>query len=286
MFMKASTLYPVDGALTIEAFINIHVTGGATAKDPTAADTRAATAALLSPPSSPEEVLQRPRVHLILLDSTWPQAHSLNRHIAAAVPRVALEIPASYEARFSRLRKRTRESGVSTLEATSMAVEQCLQAMGKPEEAARVVEQLMTAMESFVDLKCLLKFTDVEFTSDAEAVRALTEKRDAARREEAVKRLEMLERKIAADDRARQFLLPPVLNYCYCCDRAIGWHRMPEHVLGRGHRAALLTNPSCKPSEASSKEVVPDYSRPLRSEDQRRRAPNECSQSRGQEERG
>lgn len=242
-----TSLYPAKDAATVEAFIKAHLIGGSPT-DPAAAP---------SPPQLPSSFSPHPpqRVHLILLDSTWPQAHSLNRHIAKAVPRVALDISTDYEARFGRLRKRTRESGVSTLEATSMAVEQCLRAMGETEAAAQTATLLIAAMEEFVDLKCLLKFTDVEFTKDEETVRKLTVQRDVARREEAMERLERLSHRVKHDPRARQLLLPPVANYCYCCDCLIGWYRMPEHVLGHAHRAALEANPTCQPSEASRNKV-------------------------------
>lgn len=240
-----TTLYPAEGADTVEMFIKAHVA--------------VAPAAGNAPP--PQQ-----RVHLVLLDSTWNQATSLNRHIAAAVPRMALVIPPSYEARFARLRKRTRETGVSTLEATTMAIEQCLTAMGRPAEAAQATAQLLAAMEDFVDVKCLLKFTEAEFTKDPAAVAEITRRRDIVRREESHRRQEQLEQRVIDSAKARWLLLPPVCNYCYCCNRAVGWHRMPEHVLGRPHRAALADNPTCEPSATSAKDVVPDYSRPMRTD--------------------
>ena len=55
------------------------------------------------------------RMHYVLSDGTWGEAHRLNRHVPRSVPRVALSIPADYVSLFAPLRKRTRETGVSTL---------------------------------------------------------------------------------------------------------------------------------------------------------------------------
>jgi DTW domain-containing protein YfiP len=206
------------------------------------------------------------KIHLILLDSTWGQALSLNRKLSGFIPRVKLEIPDSYESLFQALRKRTRKSGVSTLEATSMAVEQCIRAMGFVADAAQSSATLTAAMKDFVDARCLLKYAAAQFTEDGAAVDDFRERRDNARRDDAARRQVILATKIQHDTAARQLLLPPVLNYCYCCDCVIGWHRVPEHVMGRSHRTALERNPSCTPSSASRQVLVPDFSRPTRAE--------------------
>ncbi|KPA80612.1 hypothetical protein ABB37_04808 [Leptomonas pyrrhocoris] len=206
------------------------------------------------------------KMHLILLDSTWGQALSLNRKLSKFIPRVRLEIPDSYESLFQALRKRTRESGVSTLEATSMAVEQCIRVMGYTDEAAQTSSTLTAAMKNFVDARCLLKYAEAQFTTDGAVLDAFRDKRDDARRDDAARRQVVLSDKMQHDAEARRLRLPPVLNYCYCCDCVIGWHRMPEHVIGRNHRTALQLNPTCAPSPASRVVAVPDFARPTRAE--------------------
>ncbi|EPY39919.1 hypothetical protein AGDE_04009 [Angomonas deanei] len=206
------------------------------------------------------------RIHLILSDSTWGQALSLNRHIPREVTRVSLDIDETYESLFAHLRKRTRETGVSTLEATTMAVHQCLTAFGHEAEANLFNEVMVGAMKDFVDLKCLMKFTDAPFSKDDDQIDRLEERRDAYRKEMADTRYKRVNERMESDKESRKFLLPPVLNYCYCCDRVIGWHRMPEHVLGKGHRYALRLNPKCVPSEHSKEEVVHNFSRPMRAQ--------------------
>ncbi|TPP50679.1 DTW domain family protein [Leishmania donovani] len=204
------------------------------------------------------------KVHLILLDSTWNQALSLNRHITRSIPRVSLEIADDYESLFQALRKRTRETCVSTLEATSMAVAQCVRAMGYAAEAASTSQTLSDAMKRFVDARCLLKYANAQFSTSGEALEAFCNRRDDARRRDAARRQEVLAAQMQADESARRLRLPPVLNYCYVCDCVIGWHRMTEHVMGRSHRTALERNPSCTPSAVSRRVVVPDFSRPRR----------------------
>ncbi|KAG5490338.1 hypothetical protein JKF63_00458 [Porcisia hertigi] len=206
----------------------------------------------------------RRKVHLILLDSTWGQALSLNRHITRQIPRVSLEISEDYDSLFQALRKRTREACVSTLEATNMAVVQCVRAMGYAEEAASTSQTLIDAMKRFVDARCLLKNADAQFTTNVQTLHELRDRRDDVCRRDAARRQEALAVKMQSDEAARRLRLPPVLNYCYCCDRVIGWHRMPEHVMGHKHRTALELNPSCTPSAKSATVVVPDFSRPRR----------------------
>lgn len=206
------------------------------------------------------------KVHLILLDSTWGQALSLNRKLSRQIPRVKLEIPTSYESLFQALRKRTRESGVSTLEATSMAVEQCVRAMGYADEAGQTASTLTAAMKSFVDARCLLKYAEAQFAANDDALDAFRDRRDDARRDDSARRQDVLFEKMQHDEAARRLRLPPVLNYCYCCDCVIGWHRVAEHVMGRSHRKALEKNPDCIPSAASRLAIVEDFARPTRAE--------------------
>ncbi|KEG14617.1 hypothetical protein DQ04_00371030 [Trypanosoma grayi] len=192
------------------------------------------------------------KVHLVLSDGTWGQATALNRHIPHHIPRVALFIDRSYKSLFKALRKQTRETGVSTLEATNMAMEQCLRGLyGANEAAVSSSSTLTAAMKEFVDLRCLLKYQDACFANDLGAVANIVERRDIYRREAALGRLENMMYRVQNDPEVRKLLLPPVLNYCYACDVAVGWHRMVEHALGKGHQEGLKKNPSCIPSEQS-----------------------------------
>lgn len=103
------------------------------------------------------------RIHFILLDSTWGQALSLNRHIPPRIPRVKLVIDPHYRALFSALRKRTRLSGVSTLEAASFACEQSLQLLRFPKKATKVSSLLREVMMFYVNAKCILKSMEAPF---------------------------------------------------------------------------------------------------------------------------
>lgn len=248
------SLYPESGAPLITSYIRDHFCP----REETSCDDSVA-------PGKEKETVKH-RVHLILSDSTWGQALSLNRHIPRSIPRVLLNIEATYEPLFYALRKQTRESGVSTLEATTMAMEQCITAMGHGKEAVVASDILTTTMREFVDLRCLLKFAEAEFAPNGDVLDDIRDRRDAARKAESNRRTAALEQKIRDDKEARCLLLPPVLNYCYVCDRVIGWHRMPEHVLDRTHRTLLVKNPTAEPSPHSRTVVVPDFSRPPRKE--------------------
>ncbi|RNF13997.1 uncharacterized protein Tco025E_05973 [Trypanosoma conorhini] len=224
-----ASLYPESGAILVEKFV--------------------------------QSLLQGQKVHLLLLDGTWGQATSLNRHIPQHIPRLALDVDGSYTSLFKALRKRTRETGVSTLEATAMAMEQCLRGLNSNSTgaASSVLTVLTTAMKQFVDLRCLLKFRDVCFEQKTAAVAGIIAQRDAYRRGASLDRLRLLHHKACNDPEARKLLLPPVLNYCYMCDVAVGWHRMVEHALGRSHREELKKNLPCTPSERSRSRVCAQY---------------------------
>ncbi|CCW59713.1 unnamed protein product [Phytomonas sp. EM1] len=247
-------LYPERGAPELDGFIHdrLHT-------EPVGAPRTSASGVSSAPPSAD-------KFHLILLDSTWGQALSLNRHISRCVPRVSLTISKEYEALFSALRKRTRESGVSTFEAISMAIEQHLHALGMHDASAFVFHTLIGAMKEFVDMRCLLKFTEPRFEQEGDKLKEIVQQRDLARREEAQHRQELLASRMQTDAATRRLLLPPVLNYCYCCDRVIGWHRVPEHVLGRRHHSALSLNPTCEPSKMARSCFIADFSRLPRSQ--------------------
>lgn len=118
---------------------------------------------LTSPSFSSSLKVTEHRFHFILLDSTWGQALSLNRHIPPRLPRVTLLIDPNYESLFSALRKRTRLSGVSTLEAASFACEQSLNALGYHEKGKQVAKYLREVMMFYVNKKCVLKRVSVPF---------------------------------------------------------------------------------------------------------------------------
>ncbi|RNF03896.1 hypothetical protein TraAM80_05494 [Trypanosoma rangeli] len=224
-----ASLYPESGAMLVENFV--------------------------------QSLFQGQKVHLLLSDGTWGQANSLNRHIPQHIPRVALDVDGSYTSLFKALRKRTRETGVSTLEATAMAMEQCLRGLNSDstETASSIMSVLTTAMKQFVDLRCLLKFRDVCFGQEKAVVSSFIEQRDACRRSASLDRLRILHQKACNDPEARKLLLPPVLNYCYTCDVVVGWHRMVEHALGRSHREALGESLPSTPSEWSRNRVCTPY---------------------------
>ncbi|GET90508.1 hypothetical protein, conserved [Leishmania tarentolae] len=209
------------------------------------------------------------KLHLILLDSTWGQALSLNRHITRLIPRVSLEIPDDYKSLFEALRKRTRGTCVSTLEATSMAISQCVGAVGYAAEAASTLQTLLDAMKQFVDAQCLLKHANAQFSTNSEALEEFCNRRDDACRRDAARRQEVCATQMQEDESAKLLRLPPVLNYCYTCDCMVGWHRMIEHVMGRSHQTTLEGNPSSTPSALSRKVVVPDFARPRRLKEKR-----------------
>lgn len=192
------------------------------------------------------------RVHLLLMDATWSQANALNRHIPRHIPRVALRIDESYASLFKALRKRTRQSGVSTFEATTMALQQCYGALCPGGDDPVVAGDIMTsAMKEFVDVKCLLSHRGACFVKESEVVADIIERRNANRRDEAINRLRLVKQRVMNDVEAQDLLNPPVLNYCYACDVSVGWSRMTEHVMGRAHMQALGMNPLCTPSETS-----------------------------------
>lgn len=249
-------------------------------------------------------------IHLFLLDSTWRQALSLSRHIPACVPRVLLQMDENYESLFVALRKRTRNTGVSTLEATNMAIEQCFLALGLITTSAESSRCLREAMMSFVNLKCLLKSSDIPFQEHQmkeledthrksgclgeplmPSVSELKAKHSEARSVANSALYDDVQKRVnICDGEFRELLLPPVLNYCYVCDRTIGWHRMPEHVQGKRHCKALVIHKKAFfatlsmnhtdqlntamedwekqwrviPSAYSSTVIVPDFERPQR----------------------
>jgi DTW domain-containing protein YfiP len=179
------------------------------------------------------------RLHIILSDGTWPQAHRVNRHVPRSIPRVALKIDESYESLFASLRKQTRTTGVSTLEATALAVAQRMTALGQTTHAALVEQHLLATMKRFVDIVCVDKRQEPVFDlNDASALKQRRQEHHHQMMETervAGRRNDDIDRTIP-EDLFRRFCAPPVLSYCYICEMYVGWSRMPGHVVGARHR--------------------------------------------------
>ncbi|CUG93466.1 Hypothetical protein, putative [Bodo saltans] len=228
-------LYPEDGAQLISdvAFVEPEKQQGDETKS----------VAYSGAPSSPLAPLAATgmihRLHIILSDGTWTQAHRVNRHVPRSIPRVALKIDDSYESLFASLRKQTRSTGVSTLEATALAVAQRMQAVGHAEDALLVEQHLLTTMKRFVDIVCVDKRQEPVF--DQSEALALKQRRqehhDQMMETERVsgRRNDDIDRSVP-EELFLQFRAPPVLSYCYMCNMYVGWSRMPGHVVGARHR--------------------------------------------------
>lgn len=187
-----------------------------------------------------------PRLHLILSDGTWGQAHRVNRHVPRSIPRVALKIEDTYESLFVTLRKQTRTTGVSTLEATALAVSQRMTSLGQQEDAALVDQHLLSTMKKFVDVVCVDKRQEPVFNV-SEAPELKQRRREHHQQmmdteRAAGKRNDEPERHV---DEALFLALraPPVLSYCYVCEMYIGWSRMPGHVVGVRHQQLVTQLP-------------------------------------------
>lgn len=226
--------------------------------------------------------------HLHLSDGTWSQARSVNRHVPRSVPRLMLDVDASYEALFGALRSRTRETGVSTLEATALAVSQ-LRKHFSPEvtdaSSEPLEESMRLLMKRYVDFTSMFttKTGYVPTTLSIEeqqevVVRRNRYKAHMQRWEEEDReqlRLMALEQSLrtssaAGEETAANSGEPPVLPvaapvcyFCYVCDVYIHPICMPQHCSGKRHIDNLLKtgNFSYTPSEASRL-----MQRPLRSE--------------------
>jgi DTW domain-containing protein YfiP len=206
-------------------------------------------------------------MHYMLSDGTWGQAHRVNRHVPRDIPRVALTIPEEYEPLFAALRRQTRSTGVSTLEAVMLAVEAQGAAAkaahthaAQAEQASSAVLTCFTAtMKRFVDTVLVLKNANAVF-ADAHDDEFLA---DAAEKRNRNKTLRQVEERAARERElgpaaVQALMAPPVVSFCYVCDTYIGWSRMPEHVTGARHRELLLVNPAGMPSERS-RDVTCDY---------------------------
>ena len=196
-------------------------------------------------------------LHYVLSDGTWNQAHRVNRHVPRTVPRVALTIDPNYTSLFSSLRKQTRETGVSTLEATAMAVRLRLLHVGAESVAETLHEALVSQMKQYVDKVCIQKRQAAVYANDSEKISAWKTERNAHNtweyrtyhEEKEKQRVAGLLEDIGHD--LRVLLPPPVVSYCYVCDKFIGWSRMDSHVMGQQHKDQLLKNPTWEPSELS-----------------------------------
>lgn len=201
--------------------------------------------------------LENHTLHYVLSDGTWTQAHRVNRHVPRTVPRVALTIDPSYTSLFSSLRKQTRETGVSTLEATAMAVRQRLIQVHNEHLAETLHDSLVAHMKQYVDKVCIQKRQAAVYAVDSEKIATWKAERNAHNtweyrtyhEEKEKQRVSQVLDHIGND--LRTLLPPPVVAYCYVCDRFIGWSRMDTHVMGQLHKDNLPHNPEWEPSELS-----------------------------------
>lgn len=179
-----------------------------------------------------------------LLDSTWGQAHRLNRHMPARVTRVGLTIvPGEWDSLFAPLRRQTRDTGVSTLEAAMIATDAVVRCIRGGDAASAEDHRELWAstvhhMKLFVDiglfLKCLPPVYGV--AKDSGFLDAINVDLKRYKRQRQV--TAHAGRAALSPEEQRQRQVPPVANYCYVCDRFVGWTRMQEHVEGDDHGAA------------------------------------------------
>ena len=220
-------------------------------------------------------------IHLHLSDGTWSQARSVNRHVPRTVPRLMLDVDASYEGLFGSLRTRTRETGVSTLEATTLAVTQLRQ---KFAPAVAEGEAVSSAPDTLGDSMRLLMKRYVDFVSlfstktgfvatnlSEEEVAGIVTRRNRYKKH--MQKWEEADREVLGamslgdnnndgavsesdEDAPADSPLPvaaPVCYFCYVCDVFIHPISMPQHCTGRKHVEHLKKtgNFSYSPSEAS-----------------------------------
>jgi DTW domain-containing protein YfiP len=267
---KVSLLYPEDNCEVMETYIRREVLTSET-KNNNKNDVQSEnniTSSEKVPPSIQNSNKDQDFI-IILLDATWPQAHRLNRHLPRndpinAPPRVGIVIDNEKfgNGLFQPLRKRTRESGCSTLEATAMALSQLILAFGTTTTTTTNAENeknnnnsihsilansvsttMLWDMALFVDLVVTLKHLPTraqhEFQGGeiAAIVAQLSKALPAymnARREDAQAHkpapvpLEEL--------KANGILAPPPARYCYVCANYVGVNRMEEHCRGVDHR--------------------------------------------------
>ena len=184
---------------------------------------------------------EAPRCHFLLVDSTWNQAKGVHRHVAKSIKRVGLDIDPSYVSMFAPLRKQTRSTGVSTLEATRIAIQQMALQMERssghgstePPWSIALQTAMNRGMELLVDLMRLLRCQTVVFNADIASLEEVNAHR--AERQRAVEQ----QRRLQDADVLRKLLPPPVSNFCDVCDRVVGFDKMVDHVCGSSHRRML-----------------------------------------------
>ena len=156
-------------------------------------------------------------------------------------------IPADYVSLFAPLRKRTRETGVSTLEALTLAVEVEAATTPEPAHLRHVAMQLRSMMKHYVDTCCVLKHTDIPYSSaekDGDFFQDIVAKEKAHTQAQQI-RYGKDPKPVAVDfdnvsEEVRALLPPAVTNMCTVCDNLyVGWLRMPEHVVGASHQRNL-----------------------------------------------
>jgi DTW domain-containing protein YfiP len=220
------------------------------------------TDATMAADASREAAKQGKSLVLGLLDATWNQAGSINRRIAADVPRVAISIASDYASLFAPLRDQTRDTGVSTLEATCLTLEQVLSGQGREADGVALRERSVQAMKLFVDVVRIQKCVAPVYLEETKAVIAELRPKlndfnigvthgiqDAAIVAERQAALD------SGDGPAKHLRAPPVLNYCYCCAAYVGWTRMDLHVRGGKHQTLFYKEGSLgwEPTPASAK---------------------------------
>jgi DTW domain-containing protein YfiP len=196
-----------------------------------------------------------------LLDGTWNQGNGMNRRVPASVDRMVIDIAPTYDSLFAPLREQTRSTGVSTLEATVMAVVEVLQALKRDADAASVRQRCITVMKQFVDVVRMQKHFDPAYPDvSSELVARLSPQfYQYCDQNSKLANLRTAASSAAADAARGSTPLPahlaysPVLNYCYCCAAYIGWSRMELHTRGDRHRRMFYRPESLgwEPSEGS-----------------------------------
>ena len=185
------------------------------------------------------EALGEPVV-IALMDGTWSQGNSMNRRFDDNIPRVIINIPKDYDSLFAPLREQTRSTGVSTLEATVMALHQIVEAQGRLDDAQLLTENCIVVMKTFVDVVRLQKNHDPAYP-DVSGDFISTVKKDffnftADRHRKLFTGEPLVQVGPEAELAPPWKRYVPVVNYCYCCDLYIGWSRMDLHVRGSKHK--------------------------------------------------
>lgn len=186
---------------------------------------------------------ERAELGLALLDGTWSQGTTLNKAIAADVRRVAIDIPDTYESLFAPLRSQTRSTGVSTLEATVLALAEVI-AVDDAAASTAFLAATQSTMKAFVDTVRQQKNMAAAYSDESKTV--CQERADAL----AQYRLDQ-RREVVAATAPPARVPPPVLKYCYCCDKFVGYYSMREHCAGRVHKQREAANPAWTPSVAA-----------------------------------